>query len=390
MLGSRGLAGELMLDQIQELSETNRQLLVDLAERMRVEQALRDREDQLLAIFENTFDAVIVLDRERNILDANRSALELFGKGKEELKTCRLDDFLPPESKAQFENDWSSFLNDGAQRGDGEIRRSDGSKRKVTFSRKANFLPGRHLVSLRDVTLRKQAEASLRALSHRLIRLQDEERRRISRELHDSTGQCLAALRMNLDVISRDAGKLGPEARKSLAEGLSLSNQCASDVRTISYLLHPPLLDEIGLEPALRWYVEGFGERSGIKVALDISDEIDGLPRDLGTTLFRIVQEALTNIHRHAESATARVRVSVANGKITLEIRDTGRGIDADALDRIQDGVQALGVGISGMRERVRQFGGELQIEPGKPGTVVRATFPLEVTNGRAATASCG
>ncbi len=379
-----------MLDQIKELTETNRQLLVDLAERMKVEQELRDREDQLVAIFENTFDAVIVLDRDRRFLDANRSALELFGKRKEELKSCRLDDFLPPESKAQIENDWRSFLQDGAQRGDGEIHRSDGTRRKVAYNRKANFLPGRHLISLRDVTLRKQAEASLRALSHRLIRLQDEERRRISRELHDSTGQCLAALRMNLDVISRDADKLGPDARKSLLEGLSLSNQCASDVRTISYLLHPPLLDEIGLEPALRWYVEGFAERSGIKVALDISDELDHLPRDLGTTLFRIVQEALTNIHRHSESATARIRVLEANGQITLEIRDTGRGIDAEALDRIQDGVQALGVGISGMRERVRQFGGELRIEPAKPGTVVRAIFPLEVTNGRAAAASGG
>jgi len=377
-----------MFGQIEQHDEDVGRGLSPSARRDIVEQSLREHEEQLRAILENAFDAMIVVDDNRGILDANRSALELFGKGKEDLKSCTLDQFAPCANKTAFDNDWSAFLNGNAQRGEAEIHRSDGTNRKVAFNRKAYFLPGRHLVAFRDITQQKQAEASLRALSLRLMKLQDEERRRISRELHDSTGQCLAALCMNLDTVNADAEKLGPKARRALEQGLTLANQCASEVRTISYLLHPPLLDEVGLEPALRWYVDGFAERSGVKVALDVSDELHTLPADLGTTLFRIVQENLTNIHRHAESSTARIRVAAANGIIKLEIRDTGRGMGSETLERAQDGAQGLGVGIAGMRERVRQFGGELQIEPGKPGTVVRATLPVEVPNGRTSAAS--
>ena len=358
-----------------------------LLDRARADKALHESEEQLRAIFDNSLDAVVVVDDCRRILDANRSALEMFGRGKEELKGAELDDFMPIGREENLEAEWQEFLQSGEQRGECEILRASGTRRIVTYSSKANVLPGRHVSSLRDITQRKHAEHSLRELSHRLMRLQDEERRRIARELHDSTGQCLAALHMNLERVRRDAEHLGPKARQALEDGLRLSQQCSSDVRTISYLLHPPLLDEVGLAPALRWYADGFAERSGIRVALDIPDELNHLPKDVGTTLFRIIQESLTNIHRHSGSATARIRFAVNGGRIQLEVSDTGRGIEVETLRAGEEGVRGLGVGIAGMRERVRQLGGELEIEPGKPGTIVRAILPMEANNGTFAAA---
>ncbi len=362
-----------------QLNEANRQLMLDLAERMKAELALRDSDNQLRALFDNSLDAIIVTDNERRIVDANPSARALFGLSNEPLGEFTFDDFVPVDRKADLERDWEIFLQEGEQQGECELRRLDGSPRIAEFSSKANFLPGRHLSSLRDVTERKKAEASLRQLSQRLLKLQDEERRRIARELHDSAGQCLAAIKMNLEAVKNETSKLGPAARKALEESLSLSSKCADDVRTLSYLLHPPLLDEVGLAPALRWYAEGFAERSGINVDLDIPPEVTRLPQDVATALFRIVQESLTNIHRHSESPTARIRLAFEKNHIVLEVSDKGRGIAPDALEWFDGGIGTLGVGIAGMRERVRQLGGKLQVIPGDPGTIVKARLPLAV-----------
>jgi PAS domain S-box-containing protein len=367
------------------LRVANRHLLLDLAERMKAEIALRDSEMQLRAMFENALDGMLLLDSERNILDANESALQLFGYKLEAMRKLRWDALIPAERKAGLEERWSAFLGGGTKRGEMGVRCAAGHSRLVAFSSRANILPGRHLFTLRDISDHRDAEDSLHLLSQRLMQLQDEERRRIARELHDSTGQCLAAVRMNLDAIAAAVPDLPAKARKSLTEAQEICRNCGADIRTISYLLHPPLLDEAGLIPALEWYVTGFSERSGIKVSREISEPGSALTRELNTALFRIIQEALANIHKHAESQTAKIRMCSDEQKIVLEISDAGKGIDPLRLQNRGNGVRGLGVGITGMRERVRQLGGTLEIEPANPGTLVRAIFPIMgETNGDA------
>ena len=223
----------------------------------------------------------------------------------------------------------------------------------------------------------KQAEASFRQLSGRLLHLQDEERRRISRELHDSTAQALAGLAMNLSLLSDRVSALDPAARRALAESLILTEQCAREIRTVSYLLHPPLLDEVGLASALRWYAEGFTKRSGIQIELDMPPELGRLPRDVEIALFRVAQESFANIHRHADSPTACIRLVRSRAEVLLEISDQGRGILPGILEKSAGGGAGLGVGIAGMWERVTQLGGQLRVSSTDRGTTVRVTLPV-------------
>jgi PAS domain S-box-containing protein len=359
------------------LRSANRHLLLDLAERRKAEIALRDSEMQLRAMFENALDGMLLLDGERNVLDANESALQLFGYTLDAIRELRWDALIPAERRAGLEERWRAFLAGGTKRGEMGVCCANGRSRLVAFSSRANILPGRHLFTLHDITDQREAEDSLHLLSQRLMQLQDQERRRIARELHDSTGQCLAAIRMNLDTIAAVAPDLPAKARKSLAEAGELCQNCSADIRTISYLLHPPLLDEAGLLPALEWYVTGFSERSGVKVSKEISEPGKALTQELNTALFRIIQEALANIHKHAESQTAKIRMCSDEQEIVLEISDAGKGIDPLRLENRRNGVRGLGVGITGMRERVQQLGGTLEIEPANPGTLVRAILPL-------------
>ena len=218
---------------------------------------------------------------------------------------------------------------------------------------------------------------ALRELSRRLMSFQDEERRRIARELHDSTGQSLTAIKMSLDILGRDARNFSADSRKVFEELLSLVDSCSAGVRTISHLLHPPLLDEVGLIPAVRWYVEGFVERSGIQVEMHLQEIAVPLPWELSTALFRILQEALTNILKHSAAQTVRISLTECNGRIILEVRDSGRGFDPDLLEDRNHGIHGLGVGITGMRERVAQLDGQLSIQNADPGALVRASFPI-------------
>jgi signal transduction histidine kinase len=229
-----------------------------------------------------------------------------------------------------------------------------------------------------DVTPRKKAQESLRQLSGLLLRSQEEERRRVGRDLHDSTGQLLAALQMSLDRLEGSAAeRLDPKDREVLTTCSKLAEQCSREVRSVSHLLHPPLLEELGLEFALREYVEGFEERSGIRVNLEISPELERLTPDAETALFRLVQEALTNIHRHAESPTADIRLSAGSGEIRLEVEDQGRGFPTEILGGDQRPMARMGVGMRGMEERLRQLGGDLKVSSGDWGTriVAELTF---------------
>ena len=371
-------------EKTQELQDANRQLLSDLAERIKTELALRDSESQLRAVFENALDAMLLLDDNGRVLDANSSAQELFGHRLSELRSVRWDQLIPSPRDTEIAADWKSLIEEGTKRGEISVLRADASTRLVSFSSRANIQPGKHLLTLRDITEHRVAEDSLRLLSQRLVRLQDDERRRIARELHDSTGQYLAALGMHLDVVVAASGGLPEKARKSASEAAEICRNCSSDIRTISYLLHPPLLDEVGLLPALEWYVGGFSERSGIAVTREIAELEKPLSNELNTALFRIIQEALTNIHKHANCKEAKIRLRCDETKLTLEISDSGTGIDPARLQNGRSGANGFGVGITGMRERVRQLGGKLEIEPANPGTLIRATFPAvkEKNNG--------
>jgi signal transduction histidine kinase len=227
-----------------------------------------------------------------------------------------------------------------------------------------------------DITERKRAEELLRSLSARLLQTQDEERRRIARELHDSAGQLLVGLDINLVTVLREANQLSTNAARALSESLGLVKELSTELRNISHLLHPPLLDEAGLPAAIRWYVERFSQRSKISVQLDLCPDLGRLPREIETTIFRIVQESLTNIHRHSGSCTAEVLLTRACGGITVEIRDHGKGLATENY-RTYTGLVTPGVGIQGMRERVRQLGGQFDIRSGQTGTSVAAMLPL-------------
>jgi signal transduction histidine kinase len=225
----------------------------------------------------------------------------------------------------------------------------------------------------RTVELDK-TNVSLRELSARLLQLQDDERRRIARELHDSVGQMLAALGMNLASVGSDIERLTQTASR-VTDSAALVQELVQEVRTISHLLHPPLLDEAGLASALRWYIDGFVQRSKIKVDLEFSEDFGRLSRDSETAIFRTVQECLTNIHRHSESPTARIRIAVLNHDVQIEVEDRGKGIPPEKQTEMAS-TGTPGVGIRGMRERLRQLGGSLDIHSNGKGTRIVARLP--------------
>jgi len=224
---------------------------------------------------------------------------------------------------------------------------------------------------------RKRAEHTLREVSHRLHRAHEEEGRRIARELHDSTAQELAAIKMNLEILEDFTKDPRGKTAKLLQESVSLVERCSQEVRTFAYLLHPPLLDQIGLAGALRSYVEGFSTRSGIKVSIEIDGALSREPPEIELTLFRVVQEALGNIHRHSGSQTAQIRLSIENSDIALEIADSGKGIPKQIVKDLEQGLASGGVGLAAMKERLRGVGGTLTIEDAKPGARLKAVVPL-------------
>ena len=215
-----------------------------------------------------------------------------------------------------------------------------------------------------------QQTLQLQDLSQRLLQAQDEERRRIARELHDSVGQNLAALKITFSQLAKE-GKSNPTVVRHAEDARQLIENLTQEIRTTSYLLHPPMLEEIGLSAALSWYVEGLSQRSGLAIQLAISDDFKRLPDDMELVIFRFVQECLTNIHRHSGSKTAIIRIAREGESISLEVQDRGKGISPERLAEIR--FHGGGVGIRGMRERLRQFNGELIIDSNALGTKIRA-----------------
>jgi PAS domain S-box-containing protein len=354
----------------------------DITEQRRAEEELRASEERFRTAFARAATGMLLVDLEGRFIEANAAFCSIIGYTQAELASLTFLAITHPEdvqkSAAFFEQllagQFPSYVLEKRYiRKDGGVIWASVSSMLV---RDAKNLPSHLVTIVEDITEQKRAEEELSALSQRLLRVQDEERRRLARELHDSTAQNIAALCMNLGVVSESAEQLDWPAQKALRESLALGEQCIRELRTFSYLLHPPALDDLGLSSALRWYVEGFAKRSGIEVALDIAPDLGRLPRELELVLFRIIQESLTNIHRHSGSRTAVIRIVRHAKEVFMQVRDEGHGI-AGGMSPDGTGAARVGVGIAGMRERVRLAGGHLKIRSGTNGTDVEVLVPL-------------
>ena len=315
-------------------------------------------------------DAILVRDVEGKISYWNEGAERLYGWNGAEVLGRSTSEFLLTE----YPESLSDMLQ--SDRWEGELRqyKRDGSPIIVasrwTTLRSNDGKPIAWLEINTDITARKRAERAARKLSGRILTLQDEERRRIARGLHDSLGQYLAALKMSLSLLSTDQATVVSECSK-------IVDNCLTETRTISHLLHPPLLDEAGLKSAIQWYVDGFSQRSRIKLTVDLPSVPGRFNRDIETTLFRAVQEGLTNVHRHSQASQANIRLFLDSKRVQLEVSDNGKGITKDRLRSVLESGGETGVGLAGMRERVRDLGGSLAISSDEAGTLLRVSIPI-------------
>ncbi|HUI59316.1 MAG TPA: PAS domain S-box protein [Steroidobacteraceae bacterium] len=345
--------------------------------------SLRRREEHYRSLFNNATFGVLILEG-GHFIDANRTAIRMFGLPSEDavlgLTPWDLSPQLQPDGQRSEQlalRRIQTALTQGATSFEWLHRRMDTGEEFPAEIDLSSLHSGNSVLALsivHDATARKRAEQELHVLSAELIRLQDDERRRIGRDLHDSTGQTLAALELGLAQLAHESGSLSSAGRELLAHCAGLATQCSTQIRTASYLLHPPLLDELGLLSALRWLADGFRQRSAIEVRLDLPDTMERLPPDDELALFRIAQEALTNVHRHADSPWAAIRLEVRPADVLLEIEDAGRGFSRLEAQSEAAG-PSLGVGLAGMRERIRQIGGTFRVESSPSGTLLRATI---------------
>ncbi len=226
----------------------------------------------------------------------------------------------------------------------------------------------------REVSVRQETEEQLRRLSVHLMTIQDEERRRMARDLHDTAGQTLAAIKMSLAMLRQEESSV-PQIDGLMDDLSALTDEALKEIRTTSYLLHPPLLDEAGFGSAARWFVEGFTKRSGIQVSCEMPERVERLPEAVELALFRVLQESLTNIHRHSGATAAAVRFVRDDARIELQVSDNGHGLSAQQLQRVRESDSGTGVGIAGMRERLRGLGGQLMVESDETGMTIAVTL---------------
>jgi PAS domain S-box-containing protein len=346
----------------------------DVTDRRRANEAL-ERQAALLNL---AHDTVIVRTTKGEILFWNRGAEEMYGWGKEGAAGKISHQLLRTEFPKPLREIEDEFKHSG--RWEGELVHTTKAGERRTVNSRWALLEQTNsepviLEINRDISDQKQSEETLRRLSAYLMTLQDEERRRIARELHDSTGQKLAAAKLQLDTLVKSGNLKSYE--KIIVETTQWIDECFQEVRTLSQLLHPPLLDEAGLISATRWVVDGFSDRSKIQVDLQIAGEIGRLPQPIELAVFRVIQESLSNIHRHSGAKKAQIKLARADGGVSLEIRDNGKGMPPELLSGSNHGKQVVGVGILGMRERLSQLGGTLKIESNKNGTTVKVSVPV-------------
>jgi PAS domain S-box-containing protein len=353
----------------------------DIEDRQRAEEALRRSEERYRLIVENQTEFIVKWLPDGTRTFVNENYCRTFGIPEADCLGTSFYPLVDPEfregierkiaaltpGKPVFTEEHPSFLPDG--------------QHWQQWMTRGIFDAGGNLIELlsagRDITQLKRAEEELRQLSVSLLRSQDEERRRIARDLHDSMGQDLVALATILGQLRASIPSAKRKSRQLLSECKVLADKCIRDVRTLSYVLHPPVLDEAGLGEAIRDYVDGFTKRSGIHVELEVPPHVGRLARDIELVLFRVVQESLTNIQRHSGSQQAKIRVN-RNSHLTLEISDLGRGLSATKQRGKEEARFEVGVGIPSMQERVKLIGGRLEIDSNNHGTTVHVTIPLE------------
>lgn len=334
---------------------------------------------QQARLLDSANDAIFVRSKENRITYWNRGATRLYGWMEHEVLGKSPHEILQTEFPVPIDE----VLYSQSDSWEGELRhrKRDGSQAIVasrwTTLRDAEGNISGWLEINTDITLRKRAEDAARRLGGRMLHLQDAERRKFARELHDGIGQYLASIKMFLDSAMRP-GISPKEQTALLTESGSIVEKCLAETRTVSHLLHPPLLDEAGLASAIQWYAEGFSERSGIQVALDLQPDLGRLPSEVEITLFRVLQEALTNIHRHSHASEAEVNVLIHEGSVQMRISDSGCGIPEQLLREWREMRAPLGVGMAGMLERTREMGGGFDVQSSSAGTTLTITIPLQ------------
>jgi PAS domain S-box-containing protein len=313
------------------------------------------------------------------ILFSNEKFASILATPHERVVGSNFHDFIVPEDADIFSALLTHELGGGAKR---EVRLKTPGGTLVPASLSVNLLEldgvDCFCVIVADLTDQKRNEEVLHALSARLLHVQDEDRRRIAHGLHDGAFQRLAALEFKLSLVGQAAPKLPPAAQRSLTECLDLIGECCNDLGNLAYLIQPPLLEEQGLGPALRAYIAGYNRRPGPQISLNFPSRLGKLPAYVEITLFRIAQEALANIERHSGSATAEINFLRKNGELILEVTDHGCGISKEILKQLNSGTALPGIGIAGMRERVRQLDGLMKICSGSGGTTVTVKLPIK------------
>jgi PAS domain S-box-containing protein len=327
------------------------------------------------ALVERMQQGAAMVNARGELIYCSPSLAQLLGVTRESVIGAVLRDFVAPEDQPALQK-LLLATEQYASEGELRLRPPDNTLIPAHFSFRLLSRDKSAIgILVTDLTAQKQQVE----IAGRLQTMQEEDRRRIARELHDSVGQLLVAIALNIAIVKKEAHSLSPEAAALIEDSARMIDDINNEIRTISHLLHPPMLDEIGLASALRWYIQGFAQRSKVDAVLDIPKKLDRLPQEMEIAIYRVVQECLTNVHRHSGSPSCAVKIQQDDESLRIEIQDQGRGIPQAKKSTLSFWG---GVGLRGMQERLRQLGGALEVQSDKSGTCVLATLPVPRSGG--------